>query len=271
MTGHLSDTDLRRLRRSGIAPMSNAQGLAFFDRALARPGGPSLLVPAKLDTHALRGPGAQVPALLRGLVPAAAPAPAPRRPAARRRGRRSPAGHRRAPRRSRRVSPGTGAAHPGQDRGRRRPRPRRSRRGRPRPYLPGHRLRLPHRGGAAQPPQRGDRAAAGRRRGLRPAHGPRDRRAHRRRAGRRHRRRPPGGETALAGLETLEAAVAALADDDIRRETLHRRLAVLVTALGGPDAGGPAGGAGPDPLVTAPRDLAGVDDEELFAFIEEQL
>ncbi|MER7715174.1 acyl carrier protein [Streptomyces werraensis] len=84
------------------------------------------------------------------------------------------------------------------------------------------------------------------------------------------------GETALAGLETLEAAVAALADDDIRRETLHRRLAVLVTALGGPDAGGPdaggpAGGAGPDPLVTAPRDLAGVDDEELFAFIEEQL
>ncbi|WP_449479791.1 hypothetical protein [Streptomyces parvulus] len=42
-----------------------------------------------------------------------------------------------------------------------------------------------------------------------------------------------------------------------------------MTALG--PAGGPAGAAGPEPLVAAPEDLADVDDEELFAFIEETL
>ncbi|WP_455907785.1 type I polyketide synthase, partial [Streptomyces albogriseolus] len=272
MTGHLSDTDLRRLRRSGIAPMSNAQGLAFFDRALARPGGPSLLVPAKLDTHALRGPGAQVPALLRGLVPAAAPAsrtPAPGGAAA------LPAG---APRDIAERLAGLDAS------------------ARERELLTLVRTEVAAvlgLGGAdAVDPGRTFRdigfdslTAVELRNRLNAATGLRlaaavvfdQPTAHAIAAhigaelaavtgGARQ-----AGETALAGLETLEAAVAALADDDIRRETLHRRLAVLVTALGGPDAGGPAGGTGPDPFVTAPRDLAGVDDEELFAFIEEQL
>ncbi|MEV3993762.1 SDR family NAD(P)-dependent oxidoreductase [Streptomyces sp. NPDC049837] len=84
MTGHLSETDLRRMRRSGIAPMSNEQGLALFDRAVAvaGQGADPLLVPLRLDTAALgrersaRGVEA-VPALLRPLAPAA-PAAAPR-------------------------------------------------------------------------------------------------------------------------------------------------------------------------------------------------
>ncbi|NED81095.1 SDR family NAD(P)-dependent oxidoreductase, partial [Streptomyces sp. SID11233] len=91
MTGHLSEADLRRMRRSGIAPMTNDQGLALFDLALAGqrdPGGDALLVPLRLDAQALRrertahGPEA-VPALLRDLAPApAAPRGAAAAPAA---------------------------------------------------------------------------------------------------------------------------------------------------------------------------------------------
>ncbi|NED88996.1 acyl carrier protein [Streptomyces sp. SID11233] len=69
------------------------------------------------------------------------------------------------------------------------------------------------------------------------------------------------GEAALAGLEALEAAVTGLAEDDIRREVVHRRLAALVTVLGGHPAGA---AAAPEPAL----DLA---DDDLFAFIEEQL
>ncbi|KIF05326.1 hypothetical protein PL81_13790, partial [Streptomyces sp. RSD-27] len=57
MTGHLSGTDLRRMRRSGLAPMDGEQGLALFDRALAAPAGPAdeaLFVPLRLDVPALR-------------------------------------------------------------------------------------------------------------------------------------------------------------------------------------------------------------------------
>ncbi|MBB5119058.1 type I polyketide synthase [Streptomyces eurocidicus] len=78
MAGGLDDTARHRLRREGIAPMPPAQGLALLDRALAahRDGdGPAVLVPLLLDRSALRrlaverGPGA-VPPLLRALVPA---------------------------------------------------------------------------------------------------------------------------------------------------------------------------------------------------------
>ncbi|MEU7620502.1 type I polyketide synthase [Micromonospora rifamycinica] len=82
MTGHLAEKDLRRMRRSGIAPMTVEEGLALFDRALDRAGNEPVLVPARLDLAALRreqaanGPGA-VPVLLRALLP-----PAPLRRAA---------------------------------------------------------------------------------------------------------------------------------------------------------------------------------------------
>ncbi|MET9520686.1 type I polyketide synthase, partial [Streptomyces sp. NPDC002994] len=83
MTSHLAERDLGRMRRSGIAPMSNEQGLALFDRALApasdRALAPAsdraLLVPMRLDLAALgreraeNGPEA-VPVLLRALLPA---------------------------------------------------------------------------------------------------------------------------------------------------------------------------------------------------------
>jgi hypothetical protein len=71
------------------------------------------------------------------------------------------------------------------------------------------------------------------------------------------------GQAALAGLDALETALAALAEDDIRRETVHRRLAALAAAAG--LAPVPA-----DRLTAEPR-LASADDDELFAFIEEQL
>ncbi|WP_283164965.1 type I polyketide synthase [Streptomyces sp. HU2014] len=85
MAGGLDNVARHRLRREGIAPMPPAQGLGLLDRALAahRDGdGPAVLVPLLLDRPALRrlaaerGPGA-VPPLLRALVPAG-----PRRTAA---------------------------------------------------------------------------------------------------------------------------------------------------------------------------------------------
>ncbi|MFC3991230.1 SDR family NAD(P)-dependent oxidoreductase [Actinoplanes siamensis] len=53
MTAHLTDADLARMSRSGIAAMTGDQGLALFDAALAtrRP----VLVPALLDYSGLRG------------------------------------------------------------------------------------------------------------------------------------------------------------------------------------------------------------------------
>ncbi|WP_439145165.1 SDR family NAD(P)-dependent oxidoreductase [Streptantibioticus silvisoli] len=63
MTGHLTDADLTRMRRAGIAPLAAEAGLGLFDDALGtdRPH----LVPARLDTSAL---GGSVPPLLSGLV-----------------------------------------------------------------------------------------------------------------------------------------------------------------------------------------------------------
>ncbi|WEV29017.1 SDR family NAD(P)-dependent oxidoreductase [Streptomyces sp. 71268] len=90
MTGHLGEADLRRLRRTGLAPMASEQGLALFDmavradadaRATTGPtgsggsaAGRAALVPAVLDFATLRAQP-EVPALLRRLVRAASPAP----------------------------------------------------------------------------------------------------------------------------------------------------------------------------------------------------
>ncbi|MFJ9611924.1 beta-ketoacyl reductase, partial [Kitasatospora sp. NPDC101176] len=74
MGSRLGTADLARMARSGIAPLSVAEGLALFDAALT--SDEPLLVPARLDLGALRAAGdrERVPALLRGLVgpPAAA-------------------------------------------------------------------------------------------------------------------------------------------------------------------------------------------------------
>ncbi|UZI31659.1 type I polyketide synthase [Streptomyces sp. VB1] len=65
MTGQMSDNDLGRMSRAGLAPMSSAEGLALFDAALS--SGAALLVPARIDPAAVRAQG-PVPALLRGVV-----------------------------------------------------------------------------------------------------------------------------------------------------------------------------------------------------------
>ncbi|MBE8521725.1 SDR family NAD(P)-dependent oxidoreductase [Amycolatopsis sp. H6(2020)] len=63
MTGHLGATDLARMSRGGMTGLSDAEGLALFDAAIAR--GEALAIPARLDLSAATGP---VPPLLRGLV-----------------------------------------------------------------------------------------------------------------------------------------------------------------------------------------------------------
>ncbi|MFG3056963.1 type I polyketide synthase, partial [Kitasatospora sp. NPDC048239] len=64
----LTESDLERMRRQGLPPLSEAQGLAAFDAGLTadRP----VLVPLRVDPVALRNRGDDVPALLRGLLPA---------------------------------------------------------------------------------------------------------------------------------------------------------------------------------------------------------
>ncbi|MBB5137520.1 polyketide synthase 12 [Thermocatellispora tengchongensis] len=69
MTGHLNTTDVSRLARRGIRPMSDEHGLALFDAAI-RAGLP-VQIPARLDPAAIQG---DPPPVLRGLV-----APARRR------------------------------------------------------------------------------------------------------------------------------------------------------------------------------------------------
>ncbi len=68
LTGHLSETDLARLRRSGIAAMSSEEGLRLFDRALTDVD--ALTVPVRLDEAALRTQARTdaLPAMLRSLV-----------------------------------------------------------------------------------------------------------------------------------------------------------------------------------------------------------
>ncbi|MEU6409138.1 beta-ketoacyl reductase [Microbispora sp. NPDC046933] len=56
MTGHLGRADRARLARGGLAPLPTDVGLALFDAALGL--GSPLVVPARLDPAALRGPAA---------------------------------------------------------------------------------------------------------------------------------------------------------------------------------------------------------------------
>ncbi|NBH07032.1 acyl carrier protein, partial [Amycolatopsis sp. SID8362] len=68
MTGGLDRTDLGRLSRTGVRPLSNRQGLDLFDAAWA--AGDAVLYPVRLETSAARL--GEVPPLLRGLVRAPA-------------------------------------------------------------------------------------------------------------------------------------------------------------------------------------------------------
>ncbi|MEV4096139.1 type I polyketide synthase [Streptosporangium saharense] len=69
MTGRLSEAELARMTRGGVAPLSTAEGLALFDAALS--AGDATLVTARLDVAAIARQAAPgpVPALLRDLAP----------------------------------------------------------------------------------------------------------------------------------------------------------------------------------------------------------
>ncbi|MFK4273212.1 beta-ketoacyl reductase, partial [Streptomyces milbemycinicus] len=64
----LSEVDISRLRRQGLPPLSVADGLRAFDAALA--SGAATVTASRVDTAALRTRRGEIPALLRGLVPA---------------------------------------------------------------------------------------------------------------------------------------------------------------------------------------------------------
>jgi acyl transferase domain-containing protein len=66
MTGHLGDTDLRRMSRSGVAPLTAEHGMRLFDAATAADS--AVLAPVALELDALRAAGAEVPPVLRSLV-----------------------------------------------------------------------------------------------------------------------------------------------------------------------------------------------------------
>ncbi|MFE3830985.1 beta-ketoacyl reductase, partial [Streptomyces sp. NPDC059092] len=68
MTGHLGDTDLARMNRMGVLPMSNDEGLRLFDAA--GESAESLVLAARLDSRALAASdeGSPVQPMLRGLV-----------------------------------------------------------------------------------------------------------------------------------------------------------------------------------------------------------
>ncbi|MEU4804933.1 type I polyketide synthase [Actinosynnema sp. NPDC023587] len=70
MAGGLDDTDLARLERMGVSPLTTDVGLELFDQA--RRHDAALVVPVRLDLAALRAQARSgvLPALLRGLVPA---------------------------------------------------------------------------------------------------------------------------------------------------------------------------------------------------------
>ncbi|HEX8870520.1 MAG TPA: type I polyketide synthase, partial [Lentzea sp.] len=65
MTASMSDADLQRIARSGMPPLSVAEGLALFDAGAA--ASDAFLLPLRLDLPALRALGAPPP-LLRGLI-----------------------------------------------------------------------------------------------------------------------------------------------------------------------------------------------------------
>ncbi|MFD4997991.1 SDR family NAD(P)-dependent oxidoreductase [Streptomyces buecherae] len=66
MTGTLSQADMVRMAREGMAPLSMAGGLRLLDAGARSED--ALLVPMRLETSALSGGQADIPALLRGVV-----------------------------------------------------------------------------------------------------------------------------------------------------------------------------------------------------------
>ncbi|GAA2098738.1 type I polyketide synthase [Streptomyces albiaxialis] len=69
LTRKLTETDLRRMGRAGMAPMSSEEGVALFDVVGA--AGTPVVIPVALDTRKIAAAG-EVPAILRGLVRAPA-------------------------------------------------------------------------------------------------------------------------------------------------------------------------------------------------------
>ncbi|MFG2877698.1 type I polyketide synthase [Streptomyces sp. NPDC048337] len=75
LSGGLDDTDLRRLARVGLLPLSTADAMALFDAAPRT--GEAVLAVSRIDPAALRARGAELPPVLRALA-----GPAKRRTAA---------------------------------------------------------------------------------------------------------------------------------------------------------------------------------------------
>ncbi|MBA8927813.1 acyl transferase domain-containing protein/nucleoside-diphosphate-sugar epimerase/acyl carrier protein [Kutzneria viridogrisea] len=69
MAATLSETDLQRMNRFGVGALSDEDGLALFDAALALDH--AAVLPIRLNLAALRNRPEGVPAVLRGLAPAA--------------------------------------------------------------------------------------------------------------------------------------------------------------------------------------------------------
>ncbi|UQX03808.1 type I polyketide synthase [Streptomyces sp. RerS4] len=69
MTGELTDADIQRMARAGLAPLTSEEGLALFDTASALTAG-SVFVAIRLDTAPLRAQAeaGALPAVFRGLV-----------------------------------------------------------------------------------------------------------------------------------------------------------------------------------------------------------
>ncbi|MGV9823818.1 SDR family NAD(P)-dependent oxidoreductase, partial [Nocardia xishanensis] len=63
----LSEDDFDRMRRQGFPPLTEADGLALFDVAIATDT--AQLVPLRIDPAVLRTRGEQIPALLRAIAP----------------------------------------------------------------------------------------------------------------------------------------------------------------------------------------------------------
>ncbi|MBL1120606.1 SDR family NAD(P)-dependent oxidoreductase, partial [Streptomyces sp. 110] len=74
MDARLGETDVRRMHRGGMGGLSADEGLDLFDAAVG--AGDAVLAPVKLDLRSLRlaarSGAAEVPAMLRGVVPAVA-------------------------------------------------------------------------------------------------------------------------------------------------------------------------------------------------------
>ncbi|MGI5336448.1 SDR family NAD(P)-dependent oxidoreductase [Streptomyces sp. CA-181903] len=67
MADALDEAGRRRMRGSGVLPLSADEGLALFDAALG--GGRPVLLPVRLETAALRAASDRLPPLFHGLVP----------------------------------------------------------------------------------------------------------------------------------------------------------------------------------------------------------